>query len=33
MLYPRRGHGIGDAAARKHLFTLMLELWERQLKG
>ncbi|MBI4607053.1 MAG: S9 family peptidase [Planctomycetes bacterium] len=33
MLYPGRGHGIGDPAARKHLFRLMLEFWERNLKG
>ncbi len=33
MLYPRRNHGIGDAAAREHLFRLMLDFWDRNLKG
>jgi dipeptidyl-peptidase-4 len=33
MLYPGRDHGIGDAAARKHLFRLMLAFWERELRG
>jgi dipeptidyl-peptidase-4 len=33
MLYPRRGHGIHDPAARQHLFRLMLDFWERNLKG
>ena len=33
MLYPRRNHGIGDGPARKHLFELMLDFWERNLKG
>ncbi len=33
MLYPRRDHGIGDPVARKHLFQLMLEFWERNLRG
>jgi dipeptidyl-peptidase-4 len=33
MIYPRRDHGIGDPAARRHLFQLMLDFWERNLKG
>ena len=33
MLYPGRDHGIGDPAARKHLFQLMLAFWERELRG
>ena len=33
MLYPRRDHGIGDPPARRHLFQLMLEFWERNLKA
>jgi len=33
MLYPGRDHGIGDPAARSHLFRLMLDFWERELKG
>ncbi|HVR75718.1 MAG TPA: DPP IV N-terminal domain-containing protein [Planctomycetota bacterium] len=33
MLYPGRGHGIGDLPARRHLFQLMLDFWERNLRG
>jgi dipeptidyl-peptidase-4 len=33
MLYPGRDHGIGDPSARNHLFRLMLDFWERELKG
>jgi dipeptidyl-peptidase-4 len=33
MLYPRRGHGLHDPAARKHLFRLMLDFWESSLQG
>jgi dipeptidyl-peptidase-4 len=33
MLYPGRDHGIGDPAARRHLFRLMLDFWERELRG
>jgi len=33
MLYPGRGHGLHDPHARQHLFQLMLEFWERNLKG
>jgi hypothetical protein len=29
MLYPRRDHGIGDPTARRHLFQMMLEFWEK----
>lgn len=31
MFYPMRKHGIADRPARKHLFTKMLEFWERHL--
>jgi dipeptidyl-peptidase-4 len=33
MAYPDRDHGIADPAARRHLFRLMLDFWERELKG
>ncbi len=33
MIYPRRNHGIGDPAARRHLYRLMLDFWEKWLKG
>jgi len=33
MIYPRRDHGIGDPKARKHLFQLMLDFWERNLRN
>jgi dipeptidyl-peptidase-4 len=33
MIYPGRDHGIGDPAARRHLFGMMLRFWERTLKG
>jgi dipeptidyl-peptidase-4 len=32
MLYPRADHGISRPAARRHLFQLMLDFWERNLK-
>ncbi len=32
MIYPMRKHGIRDDEARKHLYTTMLEFWERNLK-
>jgi dipeptidyl-peptidase-4 len=31
MMYPMRGHGIGDPPARIHLYTTMLEFWKRNL--
>jgi dipeptidyl-peptidase-4 len=31
MMYPMRGHGIGDPAARIHLYTTMLDFWKRNL--
>lgn len=31
MFYPMRGHGISDKPARIHLFSKMLEFWEREL--
>jgi dipeptidyl-peptidase-4 len=31
MMYPMRGHGIGDFPARIHLYTTMLEFWNRNL--
>jgi dipeptidyl-peptidase-4 len=31
MIYPMRKHGIADRAARVHLYTKMLEFWERNL--
>ena len=31
MIYPWRKHGIGDPPARKHLYTLMLDFWRRNL--
>jgi dipeptidyl-peptidase-4 len=30
-IYPMRKHGIGDDAARIHLFKMMLEFWKRNL--
>lgn len=33
MIYPWRKHGISDTPARVHLYTLMLDFWERNLKG
>jgi dipeptidyl-peptidase-4 len=32
MVYPMRKHGIKDDPAQKHLYTTMLEFWERNLK-
>lgn len=32
MVYPNKTHGIAGAAARTHLFHMMLEHWERELK-
>ncbi len=31
MIYPMRKHGIADQAARVHLYTTMLEFWEKNL--
>ncbi len=31
MMYPMRGHGIGDPPARLHLYSTMLEFWKRNL--
>ncbi|MGD8540219.1 MAG: prolyl oligopeptidase family serine peptidase, partial [Candidatus Aminicenantes bacterium] len=31
MIYPMRKHGIADRAARVHLYTTMLEFWEKNL--
>ncbi len=31
MVYPMRKHGIADRAARVHLYTKMLEFWEKNL--
>ena len=31
MIYPMRKHGIADQAARVHLYTAMLEFWEKNL--
>ncbi|MBN2416827.1 DPP IV N-terminal domain-containing protein [bacterium] len=31
MVYPNRGHGVGDPAGRRHLDHLMLDFWERNL--
>ncbi len=31
MVYPMRGHGVGDAAGSKHLNHLMLDFWNRNL--
>jgi dipeptidyl-peptidase-4 len=32
MIYPMRKHGIDDDPAEKHLYTTMLEFWNRNLK-
>ena len=32
MAYPNKTHGIAGTAARTHLFTMMEEFWEQQLK-
>ena len=32
MIYPWRKHGIRDAPARIHLYSLMLVFWKRNLK-
>jgi dipeptidyl-peptidase 4 len=32
MLYPNKTHGISGPAARKHLFQMMLDHWEKELK-
>ena len=32
MIYPMRKHGIDDDPAQKHLYTTMLEFWNRNLK-
>ncbi len=31
MFYPMRKHGIADRPARRHLYTKMLEFWQREL--
>ena len=31
MVYPMRGHGVGDPPGRKHLNHLMLDFWKRNL--
>ncbi len=31
MVYPLRGHGVGDPAGRKHLNATMLDFWKRNL--
>jgi dipeptidyl-peptidase-4 len=31
MMYPMRGHGIGDPPARIHLYTTMLDFWKKNL--
>ncbi len=31
MVYPMRGHGVGDMAGSKHLHHLMLDFWNRNL--
>lgn len=31
MVYPMRGHGVGDPAGRKHMQTLTLDFWKRNL--
>jgi len=31
MVYPMRKHGIEDGAARVHLYSTMLDLWQRSL--
>jgi hypothetical protein len=31
MVYPMRKHDIGDRAARRHLYRLMLDFWKRWL--
>jgi len=32
MVYPMRKHNIGDRAARRQLYQLMVEFWERNLR-
>jgi len=32
MLYPGRNHGIGDPFARRHLYRMMLDFWEKWLE-
>ena len=32
MVYPNKTHSISGAAARTHLFHMMQEHWERELK-
>lgn len=32
MVYPGRGHGVGDRAGRRHYHHSMLDFWERNLK-
>ena len=31
MVYPMRGHGVGDPAGRRHMQTLTLDFWKRNL--
>ena len=31
MIYPMRKHDIGDRAARRHLYNLMVDFWKRWL--
>jgi dipeptidyl-peptidase-4 len=31
MIYPMRKHGIGDRAARRHLYNKVLEFWKLYL--
>ena len=31
MVYPNRGHGVGDPAGRRHYYNLMLDFWQRNL--
>ena len=32
MIYPMRKHGIRDDEAQRHLYTTMLEFWDRTMK-
>ena len=31
MIYPERGHGVGDRAGRTHMQNLQLDFWKRNL--
>lgn len=31
MVYPMRGHGVGDPAGRRHLDSVTLDFWKRNL--